>query len=213
MASHNFIRNEVFDDTADRLRELTRVFVLSQRDKEYDEQIRELEAELTALRSVALAARNHVAIDVLDARIDAVKREKRTFKRDSENELRGRVNKWRDIDKKKDEDVITSDFTINIPEHSLDEWIAKLRAEKLQPVANVHYKEMKDCLYKNTNAALYTEDEHNAGLAAKDAYFGGAGENEENWDQEKANKAFERGCKNARARNTEARKQPQSWFC
>ena len=119
-------------------------------------------------------------------------------------------NELRNI-KKKDEDVITSDFTINIPEHSLDEWIAKLRAERLQPIANVHYKELKDCLYKNTNAASYTEDEHNAGLAAKDAYFAGVGENEENWDQEKANKAFERGCKNARARNVEARKQPQNW--
>ena len=120
MASHNFIRNEVFDDTADRLRELTRVFVLSQRDKEYDDQIRELEAEHTALRSVAAAERNIAAIDALEVRIDAVKREKRTFERDSENELRGSVNKWRDIDKKKDEDMITSDFTINIPEHSLD---------------------------------------------------------------------------------------------
>ena len=211
MASHNFIRNEVFDDTADRLRELTRVFVLSQRDKEYDDQIKDLETQQGALRAVALAERNVAAIDALEVRIDAVKREKREFIRDSENELRDSVNKWRDVDKKKDEDVITSDFTFNIPEHSLDEWIAKLRADRVQPIANVHFKELKDCLYKNTNAASYTEDEHDAGLAAKDTYFTGVGEVEENWDQEKANKAFERGCKNARARNAEARKQPQNW--
>ena len=45
-----------------------------------------------------------------------------TFERDTEKELNGNVEKWRDTDKKKDEDVITSDFTLNIPEHSLDEW-------------------------------------------------------------------------------------------
>ena len=65
MVSHNFIRNEVFDDYADRLRELTRLFVIAQRDKEYDEQIRELEAEQTALRTVGAAARNNAAIDSL----------------------------------------------------------------------------------------------------------------------------------------------------
>ena len=173
MASHNFIRNEVFDDTTDRLRELTRVFVLSKRDKEYDDQIRDLEAQQEALRAVALAERNVGAIDALKVRIDAVKREKRNFERDSEHVLRDSVNKWKDSDKKKVEDVITSDFTFNIPEHSLDEWIAKLRADRVQPIANVHFKELKDCLYKNTNAASYTEDEHDAGLAAKDAYFAG----------------------------------------
>ena len=70
----------MFDDTADRLRELMRVFVLSQRDKEYDDQIRELEAEHTALRSVAVAERNNAAIDALETRIDVVKREKLTFR-------------------------------------------------------------------------------------------------------------------------------------
>ena len=105
MASHNFIRNEVFDDTADRLRELTRVFVLSQRDKEYEEQIRELEAEQTALRSVAPTARNNIAIDALEVRIDAVKRERKTFECNSLIELKGNVDKWTEIDKKKVEDV------------------------------------------------------------------------------------------------------------
>ena len=44
MAGHNFIRNEVFDENADRLNELTR-FVMTQRKMaEYDATIAELEA-------------------------------------------------------------------------------------------------------------------------------------------------------------------------
>ena len=61
---------------------------------------------------------------------------------------------------------------LNIPEHSLEDWIAKLRADNVKPLVNLHFKEVKDCLYTNTNAASYTEDEHEAGLAAKDVYFG-----------------------------------------
>ena len=64
-----------------------------------------------------------------------------------------------------------SDFILNIPEHSLENWIAKLRAENVKPLVNVHFKEVKECLYKDTIAASYTEDEHEAGLAAKDIYW------------------------------------------
>ena len=99
---------------------------------------------------------------------------------------------------------------LNIPEHSLEEWIAKLRADSVKPLVNVHFKEVKDCLYKNTNVASYTEDEHEAGLAAEDVYFSGIA-NEDNWEQEKANKAYERGSKIARDRNVNARRQPQNW--
>ena len=49
---------------------------------------------------------------------------------------------------------------LNIPEHSLEDWIAKLRANNVQLIVNVHYKEVKDCLYKNTNTASYIVDEH-----------------------------------------------------
>ena len=65
-------------------------------------------------------------------------------------------------------------------------------------------------MYKNTNAASYTEDEHEAGLAAKDVFFSGIA-NEDNWEQDKANKAYERGSKLARDRNATARRQPQNW--
>ena len=41
------------------------------------------------------------------------------------------------------------------------------------------------------NAASYTEDEHEAGLAAKDIYFSGIAK-EDNWEQDKANKAYKR---------------------
>ena len=62
---------------------------------------------------------------------------------------------------------------LNIPKYSLEDWIAKLRADDVKPLVNVHFKEVKDCLYKNINAASYIEDEHEAGLAAKDVYFNG----------------------------------------
>ena len=77
----------------------------------------------------------------------------------------------------------------------------------MKPLVNVHFKEVKDCLYKNTNAASYTEDEHKAGLTAKDVYFSGIA-NKDNWEQDKANKAYERGSKIARDRNANARRQP-----
>ena len=93
----------------------------------------------------------------------------------------------------------------------MEDWIAKLRADNVQPIVNMHYKEVKDCLYKNTNAASYTVDDPEAGLAAKDVYFTGIGANEDAWGQDKANKAYERGSKNARERNATARPQPQNW--
>ena len=52
-----------------------------------------------------------------------------------------------------------------------------MRAENVKPLVNVHYKEGKDCLYKNTNTASYTEDQHDA---AKDVYFSGIGANKDN---------------------------------
>ena len=75
-----------------------------------------------------------------------------------------------------------SDFTLNITEYSLEDWIAKLRSENVKPLVNVNFKEVKECLYKNTNAASYTEDEHEAGIATKDVYFSGIGANKDNWE-------------------------------
>ena len=57
----------------------------------------------------------------------------------------------------------------------------------MQPLVNMHYKEVKDCLYKNKNTALYTIDEHEAVLAAIDTYFAGIGANQDAWEQDKAN--------------------------
>ena len=93
----------------------------------------------------------------------------------------------------------------------MEDWIAKLRSENMKLLVNVHFKEVKDCLYKNTNEASYIEDEHEVGLAAKDVYISGIGTNEDNWEQDKANKAYERGRTNARERNATARRQPQNW--
>ena len=42
-------------------------------------------------------------------------------------------------------------------------------------------------------AAPYTVDEHDAGLAAMDIYFAGVGANKDAWEQDKANKAYNRG--------------------
>ena len=51
-------------------------------------------------------------------------------------------------------------------------------------------------------AAPYTVDEHDAGLAAMDIYFAGVGANKDAWEQDKANKAYNRGSKNTRMANT-----------
>ena len=70
MAGHNFIRNEVFDENADRLNELTR-FVMTQRKMaEYEATIAELEAQRTELGGVM--PRDQAAIDAVVARITDV---------------------------------------------------------------------------------------------------------------------------------------------
>ena len=72
----------------------------------------------------------------------------------------------------------------------------------------MHYKEIKDCLYKTQHRTIHEQD---AGFAAKDIYFAGAGANKDAWEQDKANKAYERGSKNARTTNATARRPPQNW--
>ena len=201
MAGHNFIRNEVFDENADRLNELTRFVMTQRKTAEYDAMITELEARRTELGGIM--PRDQAAIDAVTARLAEAREEKHQFVIATRAEIDSNLEKWTALGAKKAEDVITSDFTLNIPEHSLEEWLAKLRAEGVKPLVNVHFKEVKDCLYKNTNAASYTEDEHEAGLAAKDVYFSGIA-NEEEWEQDKANKAYERGSKIARDRNPNA---------
>ena len=114
MAGHNFIRNKVFDENADRLNELT-IFVITQRKTaEYDATIAEQEAERTRLR--AAAARDQVAIDVVEARLREVREEKRQFEIAAKAEIDSNLEKWRSLGEKKEESVITSDFTLNIPE-------------------------------------------------------------------------------------------------
>ena len=208
MAGHNFIRNEVFDENADRLNELTRFVITQRKTAEYDATIAELEEQ--RIQVAGIIPRNQANIEAIVTRLANVREEKRLFDIATRAEIDSNLEKWKTLNDKKQEDVITSDFTLNIPEHSLEDWIAKLRAEGVKPLVNVHFKEVKDCLYKNTNAASYTEDEHEAGLAAKDVYFRGIA-NEEEWEQDKANKASERGSKIARDRNAIARRQPQNW--
>ena len=77
MASHNFIRNEVFDENVDRLNELTRFVITQRKTAEYDAMIAEQEAERTRLR--AAAPRDQAMIDVVEARIAEVSEEIRQF--------------------------------------------------------------------------------------------------------------------------------------
>ena len=145
MASHNFIRNEVFDENVDRLNELTRFVITQRKTAEYDATIAEQEAERTRLR--AALPRDQAAIDIVDARLRDVREEKCQFEIAAKAEIDSNLEKWRALGEKKEEDVVTSDFTLNIPEHSLEDWIAKLRADNVKPLVNVHFKEVKDCLY------------------------------------------------------------------
>ena len=138
MASHNFIRNEVFDENVDRLNELTRFVITQRKTAEYNATIAELEAERTRLR--AAAPRDQAAIDVVDARLRDVREEKRQFEIAAKAEIDSNLVKWRALGEKKEKDVVMSDFTLNIPEHSLEDWIAKLRAENVKPLVNVHFK-------------------------------------------------------------------------
>ena len=62
MASHNFIRNEVFDENVDRLNELTRFVITQRKTAEYDATIAELDAERIALGGVMPI--DQAAIDV-----------------------------------------------------------------------------------------------------------------------------------------------------
>ena len=138
MASHNFIRNEVFDENLDRLNELTRFVITQRKTAEYDATIAEQEAERTRLR--AAVPRDQAAIDVVDTRLRDVREEKRQFEIAAKAEIDSNLEKWQALGEEKEEDVVTSDFTLNIPEHSLEDWIAKLRAENVKPLVNVHFK-------------------------------------------------------------------------
>ena len=66
MAGHNFIRNEVFDENADRLNELTRFVMIQRKMAEYDATIAELEARRTELGGIM--PRDQAAIDAVTAR-------------------------------------------------------------------------------------------------------------------------------------------------
>ena len=136
MASHNFIRNKVFDENVDRLNELTRFVITQRKTAEYDATITEQEAERTCLR--AAVPRDQAAIDVVENRLRDIREEKRQFETAAKAEIDNNLEKWRVLGEKKEESVITSDFTLNIPEHSLEDWIAKLSSENVKPIVNVH---------------------------------------------------------------------------
>ena len=75
MASHNFIRNEVFDENVDRLNELTNFVITQRKTAEYDALIAELDAQRIELGGVM--PRDQEAIDVVAARLRDVRDEKR----------------------------------------------------------------------------------------------------------------------------------------
>ena len=99
MASHNFIRNEVFDENVDRLNELTRFVITQRKTAEYKVTIAELEAERTRLR--AAAPRDQAVIDVVDARLRDVREEKRQFEIAAKAEIDNNLEKWRALGEKK----------------------------------------------------------------------------------------------------------------
>ena len=103
----------------------------------------------------AAVPRDQAAINVVENRLRDVREEKRQFELAAKAELDSNLEKWRALGEKKEESVITSDFTLNIPEHSLEDWIANLRAENIKPLVNMHYKEVKDCLYKKKRSIVY----------------------------------------------------------
>ena len=126
MASHNFIRNEVFDENIARLNELMSFVITQQKMAEFDATITEQEAERTRLRNAV--QRDQAVIDVVEARLRHVREEKHQFEIAAKAEIDSNLEKWPSLGEKKEESVITSDFTLNIPEHSLEDWIAKLTA-------------------------------------------------------------------------------------
>ena len=71
MVSHNFIRNEVFDENVDRLNELTRFVITQQKMAEYNATITEHEAERTRLRNIV--QRDQAAIDDVENRLREVR--------------------------------------------------------------------------------------------------------------------------------------------
>ena len=73
MASHNFNRNEVFDENVDRLNELTRLVITQRKTAEYDATIAELDAQRTELGGVM--PRDQAAIDVVVGRLRDVREE------------------------------------------------------------------------------------------------------------------------------------------
>ena len=119
MASHNFIRNEVFDENVDRLNELTNFVITQRKTAEYDALIAELDAQRIELGGVM--PRDQAAIDAVAARIAEVREEKRQFEIATRAETDNNLEKWRALGAKKEEDVVTSEFTLNIPEHSLED--------------------------------------------------------------------------------------------
>ena len=153
MASQNFIRNEVFDENVDRLKELTRFVITQRKMAEYDATITELDTERTRLRNAV--PRNQAAIDVVEERLRDVREEKRQFETATKAEIDSNLEKWRALGEKKEENIITSDFTLNIPEHSLEDWIAKLRSENVKPQVNVHYRSERLFVQKYKHSIVY----------------------------------------------------------
>ena len=92
MAGHNFIRNEVFDENADRLNELTRFVMTQRKTAEYDATITELEEQRIQLRGIIPI--DQAAIDAIVARLAEVREEKRQFVTATRAEIDSNLEKW-----------------------------------------------------------------------------------------------------------------------
>ena len=107
MASHNFIRNEVFDENVDRLNERTKFVITQRKTAEYDALIAELDAQRIELGGVM--PRDQAAIDVVATRLRNVREEKQQFETANKAELDINLEKWKTLGAKKEEDVVTPD--------------------------------------------------------------------------------------------------------
>ena len=99
--------------------------------------------------------RDQAAIDVVENSLRDVREEKRQFETAAKAELDSNLEKWRELGEKKKESFITSDFTLNIPEHSLEDYIAKLISENVKPQVNVHYRSERLFVQKYKRSIVY----------------------------------------------------------
>ena len=205
MATHNFIRDQVFDDSEEKWNEMRELYMIEGRERAREKELEKLEKELEEVEddedeSEEVKMNTKAKKEDYETSIETEKKRDEVRKKEI-------LDKW-ESDKKK-EPKGEPEFEFVKPEQSIEEWLEQLRAEGISPRVNTHFREFKDTLYKNTKKDSYTVDEVEAGLVQKDLYY--SANTEDIWDQKAADKAYERGCKTARDKNAEARTKTRKW--